>query len=77
MIRQANRDDWIFVSDISARAGYDDYINAHHGPAYLDTGNVYLIVEENIEGFIKEKKFLEKKIKDLVLIFVLFYKNTQ
>jgi GNAT superfamily N-acetyltransferase len=56
MIRQANRDDWIFVSDISARAGYDDYINAHHGPAYLDTGNVYLIVEENIEGFIKLEK---------------------
>ena len=33
MIRQANMDDWNNVSDISARAGYDDYINAHHGPA--------------------------------------------
>ena len=53
MIRQANMDDWNNVSDISARAGYDDYINAHHGPAYLDTGDVYVIIDQTIEGFIK------------------------
>lgn len=56
MIRQANMDDWNNVSDISARAGYDDYINAHHGPAYLDTGDVYVIIDQTIEGFIKLEK---------------------
>ncbi|WMT50413.1 MAG: GNAT family N-acetyltransferase [Ferroplasma sp.] len=56
MIRQANRDDWDSVSDISARSGYDDYINAHHGPAYLDNGDVYVIVDQTIRGFIKLEK---------------------
>lgn len=56
MIRQANNDDWEYISDISARSGYDDYINTQYGPSYLDARNVYVIIDETIQGFIKLEK---------------------
>jgi GNAT superfamily N-acetyltransferase len=56
MIRQADQGDWDYISSISAKAGYDDYINSSYGPSYLDEKNVYVIIDDKIEGFIKLDK---------------------
>ncbi|EQB70601.1 MAG: hypothetical protein AMDU4_FER2C00238G0034 [Ferroplasma sp. Type II] len=53
MIRKANPGDWNSVSHISSTAGYDDYINTHYGPSYLNSGNVYVSDNSGIDGFIK------------------------
>ncbi|WP_337860919.1 GNAT family N-acetyltransferase [Ferroplasma sp.] len=53
MIRKATQVDWDALSIISARAGYDDYINSEYGSSFLDTGTVYVSENSNIDGFIK------------------------
>ncbi len=53
MIRKAGIEDWNIISSISARAGYDDYINNYSGISYLNAGNVYVHAAKEIDGFIK------------------------
>jgi len=52
IFREATREDWPAISDISRRSGYEDYIN-RLGPSYLDEGTV-LIAEDGVPvGFSK------------------------
>lgn len=51
IIREASKDDWEAVSRISRRSGYEDYINNHWGPSYLEDGKVILAVEDEPVGF--------------------------
>ncbi len=62
MIRQATHDDWEYISDISARSGYDDYINTQYGPSYLNSCNVYVIIDKTIQGFIKLEKLTDRAL---------------
>jgi len=62
MIRKASPDDWNMISSISARAGYDDYINTHFGRSYLEAGNVYVHISKEIDGFIKLEPLADRSL---------------
>ena len=62
MIRKANVEDWESISSISARAGYDDYINIEVGRAYLDGQDVYVHISQEIDGFIKLEPLADKSL---------------
>lgn len=52
IIREATREDWPAISDISERSGYNDYIN-RLGPSYMETGKILIAEEEQPLGFSK------------------------
>jgi GNAT superfamily N-acetyltransferase len=53
MIELATAKDWPKISEISRRAGYEDYINSI-GPSYLESGQVMVWKDEtDIRGFLK------------------------
>jgi GNAT superfamily N-acetyltransferase len=62
MIRKAVPDDWDMISSISARAGYDDYINTQFGSSYLNAGNVYVHLSKKIDGFIKLEPLADRSL---------------
>ena len=62
MIRKANVEDWESISSISARAGYDDYINMEFGRSYLDGHDVYVHISQEIDGFIKLEPLDDKSL---------------
>ncbi len=54
-VRFAGTDDWPFISDISRRAGYVDYIN-EIGPDFVRTGEVVILTDGMPKGFAKIEK---------------------
>ncbi len=50
-IRDATPGDWDSVSRISRRSGYEDYINNHWGPSYLEDGRVLIAEDGEALGF--------------------------
>ncbi|MCW6168879.1 MAG: GNAT family N-acetyltransferase [Thermoplasmatales archaeon] len=52
MIRLAKDQDWIQISEVSKRSGYEDYIN-REGKAYLKWGEVLVYEDGSIGGFSK------------------------
>ena len=52
MIRLAKDQDWVQISEVSKRSGYEDYIN-REGKAYLKWGEVLVYEDGSIGGFSK------------------------
>lgn len=57
-LRIAGIEDWPVISEISAVAGYDDYINSI-GQSYLDDGMIVLYESDKVDGFGKVNFLLD------------------